>query len=178
MRCAAFQPQQTGRSEWARSHTLVNNVAAPLLGGTGVGTIEQRARHIANGLQTANERLGRKWAIESLHALYDAYPEPLRYGDLVRILGALDKDTVWESTLRRTLDHLRSHRLISRRPDPAGKPADADRRGQSTSHHMYMYTITGPGRRLLDLLRPIGEWVLENWPELDADAGRDEVQTA
>jgi DNA-binding HxlR family transcriptional regulator len=139
-----------------------------------VGTIEQRARHLTNGLQTANERLGRKWAIESLLALYDAYPEPLRYGDLVRILGALDKDTVWETTLRRTLDHLRSHRLVARQPDPAGPPVSSDHQDQGASH-MYMYTITGPGRELVDLLRPIGEWVLDNWPELDADAGRDEV---
>jgi DNA-binding HxlR family transcriptional regulator len=149
-------------------------VATPLLGGSGVGTIEQRARHLANSLQTANERLGRKWAIESLHALYDAHPEPLRFGDLVRILGALDEDTVWESTLRRTLDHLRSHRLVARRPDPAGTPANSRHRDRSVSH-MYIYTITRPGRKLVNLLRPIGEWVLENWPELDAEAGREEV---
>jgi DNA-binding HxlR family transcriptional regulator len=168
----ACSSRQTRVSQWARSHTLVDD-RRHTAWGNGVRAIEQqRAQHIANGLQTANERLGRKWALESLHALYDAYPGPLRFGDLVRLLGALDEDTVWESTLRRTLDHLRSHRLVTRLPDPAGPPAKSAHRDRGAPH-LYMYAITDPGRELVDLLRPIGVWVLEHWPELDA--GRDDV---
>lgn len=137
----------------------------------GVGTIEQRAWHIATDTLTVHERLGHKWAIQALFALYDAHPQPLRLGDLVGLIGARGEGTVWPNTLRQTLDHLRSYGLVERHDvGPATGPSQ-----QPVSH---TFTITNLGRELVDLLKLLGQWVHQNWPELRLDARRGEADTA
>jgi DNA-binding HxlR family transcriptional regulator len=133
-----------------------------------VGTIERREKLIATALLAAHGRLRHKWAIQALYELYDARPQPLRFGDLVGALGALGNGTVWQNTLRQTLDHLRSYGLVVRELD---NPR-AGLHHQSASH---IYTLTMLGGELVELLKPVGQWVHDNWPELEVDPRYGEV---
>lgn len=134
-----------------------------------MGTIEDRRWHFATKIK---ERLGHKWALEALDALYDAHPRSLRLGDLIRTLGALDQGTVWPTTLRQTLDHLRADGLITREIENPGPV----RLGHHSASHAFR--ITDLGHQLVELLGTLNRWVRENWPEPDADSGNGERNQA
>ncbi len=117
---------------------------------------------MAKGVQGAIECIRHKWAIEALHALHASSPAPQRLGEILRTLNRLEvEDTVWQNTLRKTLNHLHTYRLVERK-------AEAAEAMNAESQPAYSYRISDLGSELLQWLQPFGEWVHQEWPEATA----------
>jgi DNA-binding HxlR family transcriptional regulator len=109
------------------------------------------ADRVACGVGDVLARVGDKWSLLILALLAE---RPYGFNELDRAVHELSR-----RILTRTLRQLERDGLVSREVRP-GKAAGVE------------YAVTGLGRSLLDLVVPLGQWVLEHGSVIEAARSR------